>query len=406
MQERFDILTAKVLAGEASAQEAAELRSLLAVDAELQAEFSRLQKMDELLRENAPIAAEIDLTENEPLPPGREQELETVLRRRFGSAEGKRATIAHPAWRFLLRPFWLATTCALIALVLASVLLLRSSAPGVVAQNGSRGYVLLEQGNAQLRHRNGKISAAAVMSFERGDILSVPAGGRIRLVVSNAVKTVAGPTEQKLDDFPSASASSTSSSRALQVALFSAPEQLLAPEVLISTRSTSAIHVYSPRGRTASLTPLFIWQAKPGEAYDLRVTDEFEAKTPPWEARNVAPPFRFAERPDWAGRPLKPFRVYQVAVALAGQPATASAYTFMTAETPISPGPRPDSAKVKDAFELLSTTPAYVGDALADLLAISEPLSSTEFVKRLKIFAFGQLGYRDEVETLVSELRR
>jgi len=54
----------------------------------------------------------------------------------------------------------------------------------------------------------------------------------------------------------------------------------------------------------------------------------------------------------------------------------------------------------------LSKSPAYVGDALADLLTISDPLSSTEFAKRLKILALGQLGYRQEVEALVSELRR
>jgi len=406
MEERFDILAAKVLAGEATTQETAELRSLLAVDAELQAQFSRLEESDKLLRDGAAIAAEMDRGGNEKLPSSHQKELEAALQKRFESASDEQDRPGIPGWCMLFRPHWLVTTCLLVALVFTGIHVLRQFTATVPVQNALRGYVLIEQGNAQLRRSDGKTSVAAVMSFESGDTLSVADGGRVLIIASNVLRNLTGPVALKLDQLPSADLSPTNRSRTVQLALFAPADQLFGPELVVSTRSPSGIHIYSPRGRTASLAPLFVWESKPGENYEVRVTDESEPDTPVWEAHNVTPPIDFAERPDWSGRPLKPFRLYRLTVALTGQPGTTSDCTFLTAENPLPPESRPDLAKLKNAFELLSKSPAYVGDEIADLLTISDPLSSTDFAIHLKLMALGQLGYRQEVEALVSELRR
>jgi len=72
MDEDFDILAAKVLAGEAAAEEQARLDELLSQNAEFEREFNELQESWNTIRELGTLA---DALEAPPasIPPGPDQ---------------------------------------------------------------------------------------------------------------------------------------------------------------------------------------------------------------------------------------------------------------------------------------------------------------------------------------------
>src|SRR5688572_14013363 len=85
MNKEFEILAAKVLADEASANEAATLRELLAANPQLQEEFKRLEEAGEYLHEARGLAVALD-SAPQPVPASRLSELENYRRQKFGSA--------------------------------------------------------------------------------------------------------------------------------------------------------------------------------------------------------------------------------------------------------------------------------------------------------------------------------
>ena len=78
IEDDFDILAPKVLAGEANPQERARLEQLLAHDAGLRAEFAQLRAVWTTLNDTAPLIAAIIWLGVYPAP---------VLRRMEGSAQ-------------------------------------------------------------------------------------------------------------------------------------------------------------------------------------------------------------------------------------------------------------------------------------------------------------------------------
>ena len=58
------------------------------------------------------------------------------------------------------------------------------------------------------------------------------------------------------------------------------------------------------------------------------------------------------------------------------------------------------------AYEILATTPSYLGDALAALLTLPPDLVNSEMALRLKLFAFGQLGCHEDFDATLSQLQR
>src|SRR5262245_30984415 len=116
MNEQFEMLAAKVLAGEASAQEADELRALLAIRPDLNAEFIQLQQTSQLIEDSAPILAELDRVREERIPPARRRELADALRAQFPARLDPKSSRPAAFWRLFLRPVWLAAACVLIAL--------------------------------------------------------------------------------------------------------------------------------------------------------------------------------------------------------------------------------------------------------------------------------------------------
>src|SRR2546421_556345 len=93
MDEDFDILAAKVLAGEAAAEEQARLHELLSKNAELEREFKELQKSWNTFRELGPLA---DAMEAPPaaVPPERLSQLQELVRSKFELVRSDRIEMA------------------------------------------------------------------------------------------------------------------------------------------------------------------------------------------------------------------------------------------------------------------------------------------------------------------------
>src|SRR5437762_9604640 len=83
MEDEFDILAAKVLACEASAEEAARLEEILAQNSQLRAEFTEMQATWAALKEVGPLAQAFDAAPSTP-PPARVKDWRAALARKFG----------------------------------------------------------------------------------------------------------------------------------------------------------------------------------------------------------------------------------------------------------------------------------------------------------------------------------
>ena len=79
MEDEFDILAAKVLAGEATAAEHAQLQSMLARSDELRSEFAALQCTWSALKEAAPVI-QAQTSRPSEIPAGRLRQLQQAVR--------------------------------------------------------------------------------------------------------------------------------------------------------------------------------------------------------------------------------------------------------------------------------------------------------------------------------------
>jgi hypothetical protein len=186
----------------------------------------------------------------------------------------------------------------------------------------------------------------------------------------------------------------------VRTALFQPSLQLLG--LLVTTRSSQSIPVYSPVGFTASLTPLILWKIEPGKSYDLAIMDEFASTASPLRRAGVVSPLQFTNA--WPGRTLAKDGLYRLRIAETGQPLTTTELTFRTLAQPGETLPSEPAEKLLAAYQMLTASPSRLGDALAALLSLPPESSDSEFALRLKLFAFGQLGYQDDFEAVVARL--
>jgi hypothetical protein len=192
---------------------------------------------------------------------------------------------------------------------------------------------------------------------------------------------------------------------AMRVVLFRPANQLLASALLVTTRSGQSIPLYSPLGSTANLTPLILWKSEPGKSYDITITDEFDSKQEPLWLRGVVPPIEFNTVEVWKGRSLAKDGLYRITLREIGKPLSASEYTFRTVNAVDGPRPSAPAGRLLRAFQILKVEPSRVGDALAELLALPAEFAESELALRLKLLAFGQLGYQGDFDTVAAKLR-
>jgi len=186
--------------------------------------------------------------------------------------------------------------------------------------------------------------------------------------------------------------------------LFKPAQDLLAAGLLVTTRSAQSIPLYSPIGSTARLTPLILWKSEPGKTYDLQITDEFNANASPMRLHAVVPPVDFSKVESWKGRTLAAKGLYRLRLSETAKPLTTCEYTFRTAGEAETTADRP-TERLLQACKILSTDPSRIGDALANLLTLPADLADAELALRLKLLAFGQLGYKDDFDAAATRLQ-
>jgi hypothetical protein len=189
---------------------------------------------------------------------------------------------------------------------------------------------------------------------------------------------------------------------ALQIALSKPAGEL--GGLLRSMRGEEAIHLYSPVGATRRSRPLIDWKGEPGKQYDVSIKDEFDPNVTPLHVSGVVPPMDFGKLVAREDQHLTKDRLYRVRLTEIGQPLSASEYTFRTLAQLDDVLPGDASAKLSDASRILREEPSRLGDALAELRGLPQPVASSELALRLKLFVFGQLGYKEEFEATVKQL--
>jgi hypothetical protein len=188
----------------------------------------------------------------------------------------------------------------------------------------------------------------------------------------------------------------------MREALFQPSRQLFG--LLVTTRGTRTLEVYSPVGFTANLSPAIIWRNSPGKSYDLTITDELTPNLAPFRRTGVVSPVEFASA--WPGRALAKDGLYRLQITETGKPLTTSEIVFRTLpQADITPGPVDAAGKILSAYRMLTGSPALFGDALGVLSTLPPKFADSELALRLKIFCFGQLGYQDDFQAAITRLQ-
>ncbi|HTE90943.1 MAG TPA: hypothetical protein VK639_18440 [Terriglobales bacterium] len=452
MDQEFDILTVKILADEASAEEQARLEQLVAQNPALKQDFADLKAAWDSVREIGPVARAMDAPPDS-IPSARLSGLKAAVKKKFGSTSGEdsmaqsealgrqaqtatrriepvrgdNARFGHEAssayalvkkWftrTIGLSPMGVGVALLILAALAARVLLinLRTIAPIASGEAEVIAYLVGSEVEPDVRRAGKPIDTRAGASLRASDEVRLAAGAKTRLITPNGFLELSGPmvsragnlvTNQTDKTQPSNSRGGlTKEADAMRVALFRPANQLLASALLVTTRGGQSIPLYSPLGSTANLTPLILWKSEPGKTYIIAITDEFDQNAKPLRLSGVVPPVDFAEVEAWKGRTLPKDGLYRITLSETGKPLSACEYTFRTLKE--TDGPNASAEKLLHAYRILATEPSRFGDALAELWTLPPASAGSELALRLKLFAFGQQGYREDFDALAERVR-
>lgn len=429
MEDEFEILAAKVLAGEATLEEQSRLNSILEDSAERRAEFDSLKATWHSMKAAGPTV----FISNPPpakIPEARLRQLLQVVR---DSAPASRVASSAPVptpfrpvpapkvslWQafgfWLSSGNWMARGTAFAFLIFLTVGLFiwinqlsHPVASTSSAEDRPLAHLILLEGSSEVRRAGERRAVTVSVSLRSGDEISLPLGSLASLVTPNGELPLRGPVRAAVGELVASSAvtPARSTNSAAPAILFDPATELSISNWIASTRSVQTIVIYSPAGVTASLTPLILWKSEPGKTYDVTILDEFNPATPAWRLTNATPPVVFSVIDAWRNRQLAVQGLYRVRVSESGRPLTASELTFRTAMADSFQFPDTPSAALQNAFRILSGESGRVGDALALLLTLPPDLSSSELAIRLKLMAFSQLNYQAEWDETAAALRR
>jgi len=426
MEDEFDILAAKVLAGEATEVERSQLQSMLANSQELSAEFTALQMTWNSLKK-AGAVFQAQAAPPAEIPAGRLRQLKQVVRdarQPSPSAQSNRHRNEGPTGLFLADIFlhwrerWNGAVAgivsvALIALLAGTLFWLNQPAAPRSSSGSSTApvaHLLVLQGRPEV-HRDGQLlSATTAFTLRAGDKVHLSQGTEASVVTPGGDVSLQGPKTTTASELAAAAGVSNrrtnqmGQASALHSALFQPTPEPLKAGLLVTTRSVQTIPLYSPAGATAHLAPVILWKTEPGKTYDLRLTDEFDSATPPWTLNAATSPVEFAKVEAWKSRPLAANGLYRLRISEAGRALTACEYTFRTVKEERELPSNATANPLQEALQILTATPSRVGDALAVLLTLRPDLANSELALRLKLMAFGQLGYEADFEEVASAL--
>lgn len=439
MEDEFDILAAKVLAGEASTGEQARLDALLSARAERREEFAGLNAAWVSLKATAPIAQSLDALPAS-IPPERLRQLQQVVRERAAAANSSapspgRSTASRGAERPLtpaLSPAggegviasfwrWLQSKAGVSPAPLCAAALLWVCTAGIafwvvqsrkgpmpeITSIETVAYVLASRGATEIVRSGKPLSPADGLSLRLTDELRLGSAAQATLLTRTGAVAIAGPLRSAVSRLVPAVGPPGSDTRRdkFQVALFKPASELRNAGLLVNTRSGQSIPLYSPAGATANLRPLILWKNAPGKTYDLAIMDEFDSKTPPWRISGVTSPVEFASVEGWKGRALAKDGLYRLRLSETGRPLTACDYTFRTtADATGDPAPG-TAGSIADAVQILTAESSRVGDALALLLRLPPEQADTELALRLKLLLYGQLAYQEDFDATLAKFQ-
>ena len=414
MEDEFDILAAKVLAEEASPPERSRFARLLAEHPSQAKDFADMQAAWDATRMNGHLSLSLDSPPAE-IPAERLRELERVVRK-TKVAPRKQPDVLRPqepaGWLTLIC-LWLRTT-GLRPTTLSLVLLGLAVGGFFVFQKiwseGSRdavvAFIAHAKGEFQVLRDGRSRTATGGSALGSRDFIALESGAEVTLVQGQGVLQLTGPRRGRVGDLLLSDAEATDpsgNSNLLYRVLFSPARQVSLLSVVSRTRGAHDIHVYSPVGTTADLTPTLIWNAVSGKRYDIVLTDEFDVRQPALRLSSTEPPVEFEEA--WKGRSLKPDGLYRVRISETGNLLTASESTFRTLkEADVAQLAQNGAEAMMNAFGILSRSPSRAGDALAILLRLPGDLAKSELAVRLKLAAFAMLGYEAEFDAIARQL--
>ena len=427
MEGEFDILAAKVLAGEATEEERSRLQSMLANSRELRAEFTALQLTWNSLQKAAPVF-QAETAPPAEIPAERLRQLQQVVRDARQPSPSVRTNNQRnegPTRLSLADIFrnWRArwngavagiASVTLIALLAGTFFWLHPPATPRSSNSNSTApvaHLRVLQGRPEV-HRNGEShSVIAAFTLRDGDKVHLPPGTEALVVTPGGDVSFQGPKTATASELAAAAGSSNrrtnqmGQASGLHTALFQPMPELLKARLLVTTRSVQTIPLYSPAGATAHLAPVILWKTESGKTYDLRLTDEFDSAAPPWTLSAATSPVEFAKVEAWKKRPLAANGLYRLRINETGRVLATCEYTFRTVKEERDSPNIGTGNPLQEALRILTTTPSRVGDALAVLLTLPSDLANSELALRLKLMAFGQLGYQADFEEVASALR-
>src|SRR5436190_716184 len=155
--DEFEVLAAKVLAGEATSQEKARLNELFAQDANLRDQFAELELARDFVREIGPLAQALDAPPA-AIPEHRLRALQKVVTQNFGSQprpESATVALGHIIWSWCSRHKAALAACVVAVMACALWFLVQSKPERADARLASQtiGYFIVKQGQPEIRRR-------------------------------------------------------------------------------------------------------------------------------------------------------------------------------------------------------------------------------------------------------------
>lgn len=407
MEAEFDIIATKVLAGEATPEERAQLDALLARDAARRSEFAELQTAWETVRKLSPLMRSLQ-PPPAPLPEHRLRELQRAVEKHSSSKPRQQSddgAFFKLLWAGLNARRLFAGAVAAAVLAGGLFFLVRDR-----GDSATLAYLVADQGRPEIVRHGNPLTLTTTVALQKDDQIRLAAGDAVRVLTPAGSLPLKGPQRlraEKLDALVAANRVSPTrpvnkSAATVQIAPFRPLKQL--PPMLAVMRDTQAIALYSPRDATRSLTPLILWKTEPGKTYDLTISDEFDRAALPWQLRNVVSPVDFGKVEAWKGRPLAKDGLYRIVIREAGNPISTCEYTFRTLKDANGTLASTPADKITRAYQLLVSETPCPGDALAELLTLPLEFAESELALRLKLALFGQLRLQADYEATAAKL--
>ncbi len=415
--EIFETLAMRVLTGDATAREKAEFEQALAQNPLLREEFEELKAAREAFREFGPLAKTPEAAPA-PLTTEQFQRLHQAVAQsqRSRRADGPRPRHSHaseprrnflpslvslPRERRRLAGMWAAAAAAIL---LAGGFLVTRFLPSATDTTPAA-YLAGVPAGLEVRRAGQSLPVTSTTALLRGDRITVPAGAGAQFITAGGLVRKTGPAIFQARELITTSPPAKPS--VAQTVLFQPLQAVLAATIPVTGRNGAGIALHTPRGATASLTPLILWKSAPGKTWDIAITDEFNRNTPPWRTTARTSPVEFTSVAAWKTRPLDTNGLYKITLRETGNssPFAATEYTFTTLPTATSRPTATFAEAFLRAWQAANSDPLRLGDILAALAALPPELQDAEPALRLKLLAYGQLGLQDDYDAAATMLR-